>query len=185
MTLLNDELIDIEPVPLGQLGVQVWYSSGESIYNQYKTNVVEELQKVMDTDPGWSNSTESILRMLLNIDSTIMGIDIYKASPGYSIFKHVTFPEHWMCKVFCRDGTSFHFIMINPDLIQNCDKVYYRGKIEYDRFAYAHKATKVTNETLLDLTKDKRSLSTIGTFERAFDRWEPLQTKDAVLLYSR
>lgn len=182
MGILHSDIIDIEQVPLGQLGVQVFDVGPERIETQMR--FVEKLREYINTDIGLEYSMESIFNLVQREYPPALGMDVYSMPAGINLQGRVhTIPPHWSCKVF--GPVWLRFILIAPNIKFNNDHVNYMGDGEYTYVSYAKDFKAIKKETLIDLTGTEESLFTIGTFMRGSCNWQPIPIEETTWLNSR
>lgn len=183
MSILTDDLNNIEPVPLAKLGWQVW-DVGPEKCGTAQLALIEALQKHLAEDIGLSGSTSTLFDLVRSQYPPVIGIDVYTNNPGISrAGGTVTLPFHFLCRVI--GPVWFNFLLIAPKLIFNHPKVICRGKTDYNRIFYANDYKEIKKRTLLDLTGTEDALSTIGAFVRDDYIWEPLSIEDSYKLNHR
>ena len=176
MAILSNE--DLEYIPLRQLGWTVW----PIMQDQTGTAEVfiRELRNLLYNERGVPASAEGIFRLVKKVYPDVKGIDIYDVPPGICLGSQAfTMPAHYHIRAI--GGAIFDFALIAKDFqIKPNNHVYYMGKSSY--YGYAKKFIEVTEETILDITKDKSSLTTVGAFMRGNRGWLPLPPEDNDLL---
>lgn len=188
MGVLVDNLIDIEPIPLYDLGVNVWLIGRKSPYGSNRSEeIIQELRRHLMVDRGLTNSTTTLYEIYKKIVPSCVGIDLYKMpallqTHGYLM----TIPEHYWCRPFISEGKADGFILLTKDLIFDCNRV---TKMKCDpqliyESEYADKYIEIDEDTLFGIAKDDRALYAIGSYFRANGRkWQPLALTDAKQLY--
>ena len=183
MGVLNDDIINIEPVPLAKLGWQVW-DVGPEKCGTAQPALIKALQKHLAEDIGLSGSTTTLFELVRNEYPPTVGIDIYINNPGISRASGtVTLPFHFICRVI--GPVWFNFLLIAPKLNFNHPNVICRGKTDYNNIFYANDYKEIKKRTLLDLTGDTNALSTVGSFMRDDYLWRPLSIEDSYILTPR
>lgn len=164
-----DNQLEIEQLPLGQLGVWV---QNITEHGTAADILIDAIQEHINTDCGLSYSTQSIYDIIKREYPEAIGMDMYRLGAGISLSgKCYTLPPHWFCRVFPAD---FQFMLFAPNIKSNCTNVSIRGTTNYMNVNYAKKFKDIKRSTLIDLTGNEDSLSTIGSFVRGARRWQPV-----------
>lgn len=182
MGILHSDVIATEQLPLGQLGWQVWDVGPDSSETQFK--FVENVRKLINSVEGLTCSTKSLYELVKREYPHTIGLDMWSNGPGITpTHSGFTLPNHYICRT--AGMVWLRFLLLAPNIVFDSPDVHYLGNIDYTFTTYAHDYQPIKEETLLDITKNKDSLSAIGTFVRGSYHWKPLSIEYADRLACR
>lgn len=180
MGILN-ETIDTELFPLGKFGMRAQIVDPHP--SEMLIKFINNFNLLLKRINGLTWSMSSVLDIAKRCipkqyDAFVKGIDVYGMSAGFDINYRLTLPEHYFCRAFTNKET-LNFILVAPSIDLNCENVYYKGESEYHRTFYACHFIPIKKETLIDLTKNEQSTTTIGQILRGSYKWSPLSFDEA------
>lgn len=176
MSVLTNDIITEEQIPLAGLGVQVFDMGPE--HTRAQTAFVKSLRRHINEDIGLTYSMKSIFKLAKQEYPPAVGMDVWSNGPGISrVLGTCTLPPHYICRVM--GPVWIRFMLIAPGIEFDSTDVHYMGKCKYDYISYAKMFKEISEETLLNITGTKDSLSTIGTCVRDDYMWKPISIENA------